>query len=105
MASEAELLACEHDLERAIRQFRHCLPGWWFSVGECDISCDASIAPMKASPDIALIPHDRRFDDGFHVDLPQPATLADALREAVIDAQCALFDARARAATMGGSDD
>lgn len=105
MAREAELLPCEQDLERAIRQFRHCLPNWWFSVGECDISCDASIAPMKTSADIDLIPFDQRFDDGFHADLPQPATLADALREATIEAQVALVHARARAATMDGSDE
>lgn len=110
MASEAELLSCEQDLERAIRQFRHTLPNWWFSVGECDISCDASIAPMKASPDIDMIPFDHRFNDGFHVDLPQPSTLADALREAIIDAKEAIIafheqDSCARAAIMGGSDD
>lgn len=98
-AGREDLLACEDGLERAIRQFRRCLPGWWFSVGECEVSCDASIAPTRQSADTALIPFDRRFDDGFHVDLPQPATLADALREAIIDAQDALFDARARAAT------
>jgi hypothetical protein len=69
-----------HGLEGAIAAFKEALPGYWFTVGECQVSADASCAPTAESPDIALIPLDRQFDDGFHVDLPQPATMADALR-------------------------
>ena len=71
--------ACEQHLETTIRQFRDALPGWWYSLGECDISCDASCAPTGKSADVALIPNDERFDSGFHVDVPQPSTLAQAL--------------------------
>lgn len=67
-------------LEAAIVLFKASLPGWWFTVGECQVSADASCGPTRESPDIALIPKDERFDSGFHVDLPQPATMADALR-------------------------
>lgn len=69
-----------HGLEFAIAEFKAKLPGWWYSVGECEKSADASCAPTRDSDDIVLIAFDRRFDDGFHVDLPQPATMADALR-------------------------
>lgn len=68
-------------LEAAIAEFKAALPGWWFSVCECQVSADASCAPTSETPDIALIALDDRFDSGFHADLPQPATLADALRD------------------------
>lgn len=73
-------IPCEMDLEAAIQKFRATLPGWWYSLGECDMSCDASIAPTHLSDDIGLIPLDDRFNSGFHVDLSQPSTLAGALR-------------------------
>jgi hypothetical protein len=74
----------------AIARFKRDLPGWWYSVGECERTCDASCAPTRESPHIALIqrPGDP-FDDGFHVDLDQPSTLAEALdtvREMALDA-------------------
>ena len=94
MTDERREESCEEGLERAIRQFRTALPGWWFTVGECDVSCDASCAPTRASFDLALIPLDRRFDDGFHIDLPQPSTLAAALREVTVDAMDAINAAR-----------
>lgn len=67
-------------LEAAIIEFKRQLPGWWFSVAECQVSADASCAPTRESYHIDLIPIDSRFDSGFHADLPQPATMADALR-------------------------
>ena len=73
-------------LENAIGLFKHLLPGWWFTVGECQVSADASCGPTRESDDIALIPRDARFDSGFHVDLPQPATMADALRAVMQEA-------------------
>src|SRR3546814_15729763 len=72
---------CSSDLD-----FKAALPGWWFSVCECQVSCDASCAPTRESPDIALIEHDERFDLGFDADLPQPSTLAQALRSVMADA-------------------
>ena len=68
-------------LEQAIAEFKEALPGWWFTVGECQVSADASCGPTRESLSIELIAKDRRFDDGFHADLPQPSTLADALRD------------------------
>lgn len=72
-------------LEAAIAEFKAALPGWWFSVCECQVSCDASCAPTSESSHLALIPRDERFNNGFHADLPQPSTLAAALRT-VMDA-------------------
>jgi len=78
------------NLERAIADFKSALPGWWFSVCECQVSCDASCAPTRESPHIDLIPLDDRFNDGFHADLEQPATLADALRTVMAEALAAI---------------
>jgi hypothetical protein len=80
-------------LEDAIAAFKAALPGYWFTVGECQVSADASCGPTRESPDIALIPLDRRFDGGFHVDLPQPATMADALLNVKHQALQAIKDA------------
>lgn len=76
-------------LEAAIIEFKTALPGWWFSVCECQVSCDASCAPTTESPDVELIEQDRAFDSGFHADLPQPSTLAEALRDVMRQALAA----------------
>ena len=68
-----------HTLEQTIAQFKASLPGYWFTIGECQVSADASCGPTKESPDSQLIKEDKRFDSGFHVDLHQPATMAEAL--------------------------
>lgn len=73
-------------LEAAIAAFKLALPGWWFSVCECQVSCDASCAPTGESPDLALIPLNAAFDHGFHADLRQPATLAEALGDVMAQA-------------------
>lgn len=67
-----------HGLADAIERFRDDLPGWWFSVGECSVSADASCGPDRQGSDAHLLT-DRLFDGGFHADLPQPASMADAL--------------------------
>lgn len=82
------------DLENAIAEFKAALPGWWFSVCECQVSCVASCAPTTESPHIALIPFDDRFNSGFHADLPQPSTLAEALRTVMNEAVAALSSQR-----------
>ncbi len=87
---------CETDLEATIQEFRTALPGWWFSVCECQVSCDASAAPTRLSEDLALIPLDERFNDGFHADVPQPSTLAEALRCVMEDALQAKENCRDR---------
>ncbi len=81
---------CHSGMEAAIAEFKRRLPGWWFSLGECRISCDASCAPTGLSPHVALAATDDRFNSGFHIDLPQPSTLATALRTVMIEALDAL---------------
>lgn len=76
----------QRDLEAAIAEFKAKLPGWWYSVCECQVSCDASCAPTVESPDIALAEHGNPFDGGFNADLRQPSTLAEALRDVMLQA-------------------
>lgn len=80
------------DLESAIASFKAEFPGWYYTLGECQVSCDATIAPTTDSGDISLIPQDARFDSGFSVDLRQPATLAQALMVVALEAR----DAKAK---------
>ena len=82
--------AAANGLENAISEFKAALPGWWFSVCECQVSCDATCAPTRESQHIFLASHDDRFDSGFRVDLPQPSTLADALRDVQAQALAAI---------------
>lgn len=77
------------DLTEAIREFKAALPGWWYSVCECQVSCDATCAPTPESPDIALAEFGNGFDHGFRADLPQPSTLAEALRDVMHQALAA----------------
>lgn len=79
-------------LEAAIAEFKAKLPGWWYSVCECQVSCDASCAPTRESLHIALAESSNQFDAGFHAVLPQPSTLADALRDVMEQALQALRD-------------
>lgn len=72
----------QNDLEAAIAEFKAAMPGWWYSVGECQVSCDASCAPTSESPHVHLIRDtDDPFNGGFHADLRQPSSLAEALRD------------------------
>lgn len=78
-------------LEAAITDFKAALPGWWFTVGECQVSADASCGPTREVPNLRdLLLSDSRFDDGFHADLPQPDTMPNALRSVTRDALDAL---------------
>jgi len=77
-------------LEAAVAEFKAALPGWWYSVCECQMSCDASCAPTIDSPHIALVEHGNPFDSGFHADLKQPSSLAAALRDVMEQALAAL---------------
>jgi hypothetical protein len=58
--------------------------GWWWSVGTCSVSNDASIGPDVAYCDKETL---IRFDDGLHADLPHPSTIADALRDCIRQAR------------------
>jgi hypothetical protein len=77
--------AGEVSLDQAIATFTKTLPGWWFSVGLCHVSADASCAPDSAGVDAELL-NEKLFDDGFHADLLPPATMADALLEVMAQA-------------------
>lgn len=83
-------------LEAAMARFKLELPGWWFSVCECQVSCDASCAPTNEVEGWRdLCARDDRFNSGFHADLPQPSSLAQALdtvREEAIAALKARHD-------------
>jgi hypothetical protein len=83
-------------LEQALEAFNAEFSGWWWTLGKCHVSCDASIAPDRRGPDADLLDH-RSFDDGFHVDLLQPSTVADALLAAMELARKARADCRAGA--------
>lgn len=72
--------ASPQTLDQAIADFTAALPGWWFSVGLCHVSADASCAPDSAGCDADLL-SDRAFDEGFHADLLPPATMSDALAD------------------------
>ena len=79
-------------LPAAIERLRRELPGWLFTIGECQVSCDATVFPMGDGEDADLIGHrdaEPRFDSGFDCDLRQPSTLADALNGAINDALAA----------------
>jgi len=79
-------------LEAEIAAFKQALPGWWFSVCECQVSCDATCAPTKESPHAAWAGEDRRFDHGFDADLLQPSSLAEALRDVKEQALAAIAE-------------
>lgn len=64
-------------LAAAVSEFEEKLPGWWWSVGSCSISRDASCGPDRDGPDAELLKH-REFDKGFHHD--GNGDVADSLR-------------------------
>jgi len=77
---------CHGGIEAAIAEFKRRLPNWWYSLGECQVSCDATCAPTSRSADIDMIPLDERFNAGFQADLRQPSTLAESLRTVMNEA-------------------
>lgn len=77
---------CHQNLEETVATFKEALPDWWYSVGECQVSCDASCGPTRLSDDIKLVPLDSRFNEGFHADLEQPSSVAEALRQVMQEA-------------------
>jgi hypothetical protein len=92
------------DLSAAVDYFNSKLPGWWFSVGACHVSADASCAPDTAGCDADLLTlASPFFDGGFDCDLLPPATMADALRR-VTDYAVAARDAYRREGTIEAAD-
>lgn len=90
-------------LEKQIADFKATLPGWWFSVCECQVSCDASCGPTReaAGFDMLLASGDDRFNSGFHADLLQPDSLAGALWCVMFDALVAIDEAQGIEARQG----
>lgn len=76
------------DVAEAIKEFKATLPGWWYSIGECSVSSDASCGPDRTGPDADLLKI-TEFDHGFHCDLLQPAKMAESLREVMTQALAA----------------
>lgn len=72
-------------LDEAVSLFEKELPGWWWTMGNCNCSADASCAPTDEG--IALLgtdiftarDFDDRFDSGFHLDAPHPSHPASSL--------------------------
>jgi hypothetical protein len=80
-------------LSDAIERLYRDLPGWWFSVGNCSVSADATVGPDRTGPDGDLLAI-KEFDEGIDGDLLHPATLADALNKAIDNAIAAKKKAR-----------
>jgi hypothetical protein len=70
------------DLDKALARLAAELPGWWWRVGSCSVSADATVGPDRAGPDADLLAL-CDFDEGFDNDLRQPATVAEALHGAI----------------------
>lgn len=69
-------------LEAAIETLQRELPGWWWSLGNCHVSADAVIGPDATGPDAHLLSI-KEFDEGIDGSLGHPATVAEALLNAV----------------------
>ena len=69
------------DLSAAVKEFETALPDWWWSVGHCSLTRDASCGPDLNGDDAYLLklPNNTVFDEGFHCDDPN-GTLATSLR-------------------------
>jgi len=77
------------ELRNAIERMQRELPGWWWSVGACHYSADASSGPDLKGPAAMLLKH-KVFDEGFHADLDQPSTCGQALNNVIDQALEAL---------------
>jgi len=78
-----EIVASREAVTSAIRLR---LPGWWYSSGDCYLTCHASIGPDHNDPSHSerlhkeFPPQSREeWDSGIHADLSQPSTEAAAL--------------------------
>jgi hypothetical protein len=71
------------ELAKAIIDFEKCLPGFWWSVGQCSVGAHASCAVDGKGDQASLlddVKYGDPFDSGFHVDT-DGGTPAEALRE------------------------
>lgn len=81
------------NVREAIRLLNTVLPGWWFSVGLCALSGDASIGPDFRAPNAPSKAIIDKYDAGFHADL-QPGDglrrMARALLHCIVQAKQAM---------------
>lgn len=82
--AEGSTLRLGGAIERLYRE----LPGWWFSLGNCSVSADATVGPDRTGADSWLLQFEV-FDQGIDGSLLHPATLADALHNAIDKANAA----------------
>lgn len=75
------------DMNGAVARFRAALPGWWYTMGRCGLTCHASIGPDRFYIEQPFL---NRYDKGFDADIPNPTTCEAALDEAVAKALAAL---------------
>jgi hypothetical protein len=73
-------------LDEAKAKFTSELPVWWWTVGECDLTCHASCGPDRSGIDSELL-QERVFDNGFHADLGKPSTPEQALLDVLAQAK------------------
>jgi hypothetical protein len=81
-------------LDEAVARFQQELPGWWWKIVSCSISVEADCAPERDSFSIeAARKIDKRFDEGFTVELRHTAehtyTPAEALLAVLDEAKAA----------------
>ena len=72
------------DLAKSVAEFETALPGWWWTVGVCSVSRDASCGPDRNGPDARLL-NLPLFDEGFHHDDCE-GTVANSLRIVMTEA-------------------
>jgi hypothetical protein len=76
------------DLVAAIKEFETALPDWWWSLGYCGVSRDASCGPDYSRTENLL--ELEFFDNGFHYDDVVPSsTVAGSLRNVMNQAVAA----------------
>ena len=72
------------ELVTVIDDFGAALPGWWWSIGRCHLSNDASCGPSSIGPDAHLLVY-KLFDEGFHCDDQDPDSTPATSLQNVMD--------------------
>jgi hypothetical protein len=87
-----------NDLIAAIKEFETALPGWWWTLGFCSVSRDASCGPDYSRNEDQL--ELEVFDSGFHFDdIAAGSTVASSLRNVMRQAMEARAELLNRPAT------
>lgn len=76
------------DFARAVSEFEAALPGFWWSVGQCNVGAHASCAVDACGVQAHLLAGVQKahpYDSGFHVDT-RGGSPADALRQVMCEA-------------------